>query len=53
MYVQISKSMVQASGYEMWYVTYLYARIVNFEICIEVEFRTHQPPIPRTSQAAA
>ena len=32
---------------------YPYAWTVNFETCIDVQLTTHQPPIPKTSQAAA
>ena len=34
-------------------IAYPYAWTVNFEICIDDQLRTHQPPIPITSQAAA
>ena len=34
-------------------VTYPYAWTVNFEICLELQLRTYQPPIPKTSQASA
>ena len=34
-------------------ITYRYARTVNFEICIDVQLTTHQPPIAKASQAAA
>ena len=34
-------------------IAYTYAWTVNFEICIDVQLTTHQPQIPKTSQAAA
>ena len=34
-------------------IAYPYAWTVNFETCIDVQLTTHQPPIPKTSQAAA
>ena len=40
-----------------WYVTYQisypYGGTINFQTCIEMQLRNHQPPIRRTSQAAA
>ena len=33
--------------------TYPYAWTVNFEMCLEMQLRTYQPPIPKTSQASA
>ena len=39
----------------IWFdiITYPYAWTVNFKICIDVQLRTYQPPIPKTSQASA
>ena len=34
-------------------ITYPYAWTVNFEICLDVQLRTYQPLIPKTSQASA
>ena len=34
-------------------ITYPYAWTVNFEMCLEVQLRTYQPPIPKASQASA
>ena len=34
-------------------IAYPYAWTVNFETCIDLRLTTHQPPIPKTSQAAA
>ena len=34
-------------------ITYPYAWTVNFEMCLEMQLRTYQPPIPKTSQASA
>ena len=34
-------------------ITYPYAWTVNFKICVDVQLRTYQPPIPKTSQAAS
>ena len=34
-------------------ITYPYAWTVNFKICLDVQLRTRQVPIPKTSQAAA
>ena len=34
-------------------ITYPYAWTVNFEMRLEVQLRTYQPQIPKTSQASA
>ena len=34
-------------------ITYPYARTVNFEMCVEMQLRSHQSPIPKNSQASA
>ena len=34
-------------------ITYPYARTVHFEMCLEMQLRSHQPPIPKKSQASA
>ena len=43
-----------AIAYIVTYViTYPYAWTVNFEIRLEMQLRTYQPPIPNTSQTSA
>ena len=34
-------------------IAYPYAWTVNFEICLDAQLRTYQPPIPKPSQASA
>ena len=34
-------------------ITYPYARTVNFEMCIDVQLTTHQPPIAKACQTSA
>ena len=36
-----------------YFISYPYAWTVNFEIRIEVQLRTHQPPSPNSSQTSA
>ena len=46
--------MTYRTAYVIKYViAYPNAWPVNFEMCLEVQLRTYQPPIPKTSQASA
>ena len=55
--LKLDKEVGGGDLFELCTITYLiaypYARTVNFEICINVQLTTHQPPIATSSQAAA